>query len=140
MSLLKVCDICGKAEKRIGDIKKADRAKAFNSTLEAQFDDRPIRLSIPSYNGDRYNIYVEIKMEHEADTKILDEMYENKDNIISVLFGGGEEDGFPTSGGISDMLKNVTLNNPHPKICTRCKREILKLVRAYGSEKGFRKI
>ena len=141
MALLKLCDICGRVETPAGDYKKAKKAKVYDNKPGALFDERPIRLQLPGHNGDRYNVSVEIKMEHEKDTVILDELYNTQvSSFIEKLFAGEESvEGAPTELSI-DPLQAVTLNNPHPKICSSCKREILKLVMSYGSENGTAKI
>ena len=132
MSLLKVCDICGRAERSIPGkegFKKAIKPKVYGIKGGSLFDDRPIKIRVPAHNGERYNVFIDVKVEHVDDTKIIDKMYDMKNNFmqsfLDQLEGGTEE-------GPMDFIGEF--KNPHPKICANCKREMLKLAKVYGSE------
>lgn len=101
MSTIYKCDICGKSQDKV------------------KFDIRPIKLQIPNHKKQKINIYLNVMLEHDTDTKLLEQL--STEHPLEEIYDA-------ISAG------DIKLKLPYPSVCIKCKREMIKLALAYGKE------
>ena len=120
MSLVPKCDLCGKTKSK------------------TKFTPGGIKLQVPNYKKQKLNFKVDITVENPKDTKILEKL---KNDIDQLLYLGmlDELDNDIIENGIQEMqVQTYTkLKTPNPMLCDNCKKEIIKLAFSYGSFKKF---
>lgn len=148
MAKICICDICGRTDASTDSIKKCKKLadSNFRKRNKQIFDDRPLKITVPNYEGNKYTVFVDVKIEDARDTKKIDDFYNNKqaiiDGFIAQLFQPQMMDeesmgcACNTGGqqGHAEMGIGIDFANPHPHICAYCKREMLKLAMTYGDE------
>lgn len=116
MSFIKKCDICGKTEK------------------ETSFSNKPFRLQIPNHENRKFNLYINVEGEDAEDT-IKYEKMKNPEYIFKKSLEATEL-GIPEEQMEEYIIRSEKIYNPCPIICSKCKREMMKLVHSYGSLEG----
>ncbi len=133
--ILKKCDICGNNEETI-ILDENDKRKNIT------FTNSPLKLKIPNYKKEFYNIFIQLYLEKESDTKKIEEFQKemsNPENIMEMIFsGGGSGNDNPNEAMISSD-KLPKLENPSPNICDNCKRNLIKFLLQYGNFNYFEK-
>jgi len=140
MSLKCQCDICNGIEGKIKNGKKVT------------FSVEPLKLKIPNYRNEIYNVYCRINIEHQDDSKMLDKFYEmNKmpeltvdeisdDENLDELLLSKVMDSLVNKQDIKTQSVMLKYKSPNPMICDSCKRELIKLSINYGKLKEYGKI
>ena len=100
MSILFKCDVCGKNEEH----------------TKTKISHEPLKLKIKNFKGKKFNAYLYVILEDEADAKKIDELRCMKEEkVIETITD-------------NDMI----LDTPNPSVCEKCKKEILKDLSKFG--------
>lgn len=121
MAILKKCDICGKIESK-----------------DVLFTDGEIKLQIPTYTGETYNVFLTMEVENNKDTQNLADFYKTMSNkevmqeaaekAMLTQFLGHMMQGHMAKSDIAPP----ELVNPFPMMCDKCKRGLMFLALRYG--------
>lgn len=128
MALIKKCNICGKTE---GKVVLSDNDKR----AVVKFSNLPLKLQIPNFDGQLYNIIVDVKCEKASDTDKITSMQKeyaalNYTDFLQKVMSLPKENIVSNGNSVGVQVK---LDEPYPMICDVCKTGLMKLAIQHGS-------
>lgn len=122
MAILKKCNFCGKTENQKGVV----------------FGDSILKLIVPAYDGKNYNVYLMVDCVYDKDEQRIEQTRKELANpkpedILKMLACGGAKT-IKEEGGKDSILvnKKITLEEPYPLMCEKCKKGIAYLLLQCG--------